>query len=236
VKRALLVLGLMVPVYLASVALTIVPASEKVIFAPASVVSGTEFVASLDIAGCVKKAPAVAWSLPAECVVTEGQGTPSAKIRCLGANGTQVALKATATGGRPPAACNGMATSSTVLAGAPVDACPPLAGPNSVELRVRLAAAQASAPAGVRSFVAAAQLLADPAPLFASLKSEVHCASPEPHPQHPENVSAAELRAWLKGPLAGFSGLASTLSDADLVWVYRRMVEANRGLPVGSLR
>jgi hypothetical protein len=216
--------------------------AERTVFAPAAVFSGTEFVAAYDNVGCTAKGPVVTWIVPG-CVVTEGQGKATATIRCLGQQGTQIRVQATARGGRPAASCNGVATTSVVIAGgnAPAaDVCPQVAGlPNQVELKARLAAAKASAPSDLLGSLSAASSV-DPAAAFGGLAAAVRCTSPATHPLHPEKVSAAELRAWLagtvlKGPLSGFTGLVTSLSDADLVWIYRRLTEASRHMSPGSL-
>jgi hypothetical protein len=116
-KRTIIGISALLVVVVGGFELLLADDSDRYISVPESIVSGQEFVVAMDTTGCVNKQPSVSWSLPIGCVITSGQGSAVAKVRCLGGRGTSVKISATLSGGRPPASCGGAGVTSTVIAG-----------------------------------------------------------------------------------------------------------------------
>jgi hypothetical protein len=129
VKRWLILGAAAVLGFYGAVLWGVTAAPVRTIMAPTSTASGADFVAVYDTTGCANKAPLVTWDVPRGCTI-QGQGKASVSFTCVGARGASIPLSATASAGRPPATCNGSASTSVVIAGGPsaIPCCPKPSG------------------------------------------------------------------------------------------------------------
>lgn len=126
---------------------------------------------------------------------------------------------------------------------APPIACGAISNPpTSQDIKQRANLAMASAPVEIRWIASAVQSLQSPDITFSSFASYIQCISPATHPSSPEKVTASDLRAWMKSTIFNDSRLRTispvidNISDSSLIYLYRRAVEARRGLKFGSLK